>query len=106
LRSIYHDLIQLRKQYAALRTDSVMWLRNSDEAKLITFLRGDDHDEFLVVINFSNRPLLGKVDLRNVAGFTPVKINGLDASDAGPLPTFHLNGFEWRIYHRVVVPAK
>jgi len=106
LRSIYHDLIQLRKQYAALRTDSVMWLRNSDEAKLITFLRGDDHDEFLVVINFSNRPLLGKVDLRNVAGFTPVKINGLDASDAGLLPTFHLNGFEWRIYHRVVVPAK
>jgi glycosidase len=106
LRSIYHDLIQLRKQYAALRTDSVMWLRNSDEAKLITFLRGDDHDEFLVVINFSNRPLLGKVDLRNVAGFTPVKINGLDASDTGPLPTFHLNGFEWRIYHRVVVPAK
>ena len=106
LRRIYHDLIRLRQQYAALRSDSVMWLRNSDESKLVTFLRGDRQDEFLVVINLSNRALTGKVDLRNVAGFSPVKISGLEASDGGQLPTFHLNGFEWRIYHRAVVPAK
>ncbi len=106
LRRIYHDLIRLRQQYAALRSDSVMWLRNSVESKLVTFLRGDRQDEFLVVINLSNRALTGKVDLRNVAGFSPVKISGLEASDGGQLPTFHLNGFEWRIYHRAVVPAK
>jgi glycosidase len=100
LRSIYHDLIQLRKQSAAWRSDNVAWLRNSDETKLVTFLRGDHQDEFLVVINLSNRALLGKVDLKNVAGFTPVKITGAESSDAGELPTFHLNGFEWRIYHR------
>jgi glycosidase len=102
LRSIYHDLIQLRKQYAALRSDNVEWLRNSDDTKLVTFLRADDQDEFLVVINLSNRPLTGKVELKNTAGFSPVKISGLSDSDSGPLPAFRLNGFEWRIYHRAV----
>ena len=101
LRGIYHDLIQLRKQYAALRTSNVEWLRNSDESKLVTYLRADNKDEFLVVINLSNRPLIGKVDLKNPAGFSAVKISGAEDSGGGPLPVFHLNGFEWRIYHRV-----
>src|SRR5262249_44076401 len=36
LRDIYRDLIKLRKQYAAFRNDRVIWLRNSDEANLVT----------------------------------------------------------------------
>jgi len=27
------------------------------------------------------------------------------SSDDSPLPTFHLNGFEWRIFHRLAIPA-
>jgi glycosidase len=103
LRSIYHDLIQLRHQYAALHNSRVDWLHNSDETKLVTFLRADDKDELLVVINFSNRPLTDKVDLKNVDGFVPVKISGVQSSDGGPLPMSHLNGFEWRIYHRASI---
>ncbi len=100
LRSIYHDLIQLRHQYAALRTPRVDWLHNSDETKLVTFMRADDKDQLLVVINFSNRPLDGKVDLKDAAGFTPVKISGIQNAGNASLPSVHLNGFEWRIYHR------
>jgi glycosidase len=100
LRNIYHDLIQLRHQYGALRTARVDWLKNSDETRLVAFLRADDKDELLVVINFSNRPLTGKVELKNADGFAPVEISGEKSSGGGPLPTFHLNGFEWRIYHR------
>jgi glycosidase len=100
LRSIYHDLIQLRKNSAALRSSNVEWLHNSDENKLVTFLRADDKDEFLVVINLSNRPLTGSVSLKNTAGFSGVKISGADNSGGGPLPAIHLNEFEWRIYHR------
>jgi len=80
----------------------VNWLHNSDETKLVTFLRSDDQDELLVTINFSNRPLTGKVDMKNADGFAPVEISGVQGSDGGPLPAFHLNGFEWRIYHRAV----
>jgi glycosidase len=100
LPGIYHDLIQVRLQYAAFRNSRVDWLHNSNETSLLTFLRADDKDELLVVINFSNCPLTGKVDLENVDGFVPVKISGLQSSDDGPVPVFHLKGFEWRIYHR------
>jgi cyclomaltodextrinase len=103
LRGIYRDLIQLRHQYAALRNSRVDWLHNSDETSLLTFLRADDKDELLVIINFSNRLLNGKVDLKNVDGYVPVKISGVRSSDGAPLPIFHLNGFEWRIYHRAPV---
>jgi hypothetical protein len=83
----------------------VEWLRNSDESRVVSYERADDRDALLVVINLSNRPILGKVDLKTAADYTTVKINGLEDSGGGPLPTFHLNGFEWRIYHRSVAPV-
>ena len=99
-RDIYRDLIRLRKDYPAFRDLGVNWLHNSDETNLVTFLRADDKDEFLVAINFSNRPLTGKVDLKNTAGFAPVKISGQPDNDFAALPDIHLNSFDWRIYHR------
>jgi len=103
LRGIYRDLIHLRHQYAALRNSRVDWLHNSDETSLVTFLRADDRDELLVTINFSNRSLKGRVDLKNGDGFVPLRISGVPSSDGAPLPMIHLNGFEWRIYHRAPV---
>jgi glycosidase len=97
---IYHDLIQLRKQNAAFRTSDVQWLHNSSESNLLTYLRADDKDEFLVAINFSNRPLDSQVNVKEAAGFVPVRISGLQSSESNRLPALHLNGFEWRIYHR------
>lgn len=99
-RSIYHDLIQLRKQNAAFRSPEVQWLHNSSEAALVTYLRASDKDEFLVAINFSNRPLDSQVNLKDVAGFVPVRISGQKSSENNRLPALHLNGFEWRIYRR------
>jgi cyclomaltodextrinase len=100
LRGTYRDLIQLRHQYAALCNSRVDWLHNSDEAGLLTFLRTDDRDQLLIVINCSRRPLTGRVNLKNADGFVPVKITGAPSSDDGPLPALQLEGFEWRIYRR------
>ncbi|MGC9940299.1 MAG: alpha-amylase family glycosyl hydrolase [Verrucomicrobiota bacterium] len=100
LFGIYHDLIQLRRDYPALRNSRVDWIRNSSPTKLVSFLRADGRDQVLVLINFSNQPLTGTVDLKNIDGFAPVKMSGLPCSDGSPLPVVRLNGFEWRIYHR------
>jgi glycosidase len=102
LRDIYRDLIKLRKQYAAFRNDGVMWLHNSNEANLATFMRRDDEDEFVIVVNFSNRPQVGLVEVMNAREFMPVKISGAPEATADGFPKFRLNGFEWRIYHRAV----
>jgi glycosidase len=102
LRAIYRDLIKLRRQYPAFRSDRMVWLRNSAEADLITLLRSDDKDEFAVIINFSSRPVAGWVELKNNQEFNPVRISGMPEPPANGLPLFHLNGFEWRIYRRAV----
>lgn len=102
LRDIYRDLIKLRKQYAPFRSNQVSWLPNSDEYNLVTFMRADDKDEFVVVINFSSRPITGSVEVKNGQDFKPVRIAGMPGAPAGGFPQFRLNGFEWQIYHRVV----
>jgi glycosidase len=101
LREIYRDLIKLRKEYPAFRNERVIWLRNSDEANLLTFLRLDSKDEFAVAINFSNRPNLGWLEVMHEQEFKPVKIAGMPDPPTSGFPLFRLNGFEWRIYHRV-----
>jgi glycosidase len=100
LREIYRDLIKIRKQYPAFRTDKVTWVNNSDDSELISFLRSDGKDEFLVTINLSSRPITAKLDVGRTDDFEPVKITGLQNSNTNPVGDLHLNGYEWRIYHR------
>jgi glycosidase len=102
LEEIYHDLIQLRKNYPAFTNNRLIWLPNSDETKIVSFLRLDANDEFVVVINLSNRPVSASLKVENGADFKPVKINGHFDSSAGSLPHFQLNGFGWQIFHRTV----
>ncbi|HEY3860310.1 MAG TPA: alpha-amylase family glycosyl hydrolase [Verrucomicrobiae bacterium] len=98
LRKIYRSLIRLRKEYAAFRGNGVTWLRNSREADLVSFKRADDQNQFAVVINFSNRPVSGQVDIEDGQDFTPLRIDGMAAAPAGDFPSVHLRAFEWRVY--------
>ena len=101
LRDICRDLIRLRKANEAFRNDRVVWLHNSDESDLVTFMRLDSRNEFVVVVNFSNRPTVGWVEVMHEQEFKPVKIKGMPEAQSG-LPLFRLAGFEWRIYQRTL----
>ena len=100
LREVYRQLIKLRKGHEAFRNDRVIWLRNSSESDLVTFMRLDGTEEFVVVVNFSNRPVVGWVEVMHDEEFRPVKISGMPGYSPGGFPLIRLNGFEWRIYHR------
>ena len=102
LRTIYHDLIHLREKYPAFTNDRLIWLDNDNNSRVVSFLRQDDSDEFVVVLNLSNRPVAGSLKVLNAAEFKPVKIAGLPDGPQGDLPRFQLDGFGWRIYHRAV----
>jgi len=100
-RATYQDLIKLRSEHAAFHSRKVTWVHNSDEANVVTFVRSDDKEEFLVVINFSNRGSSGKMDVAHAGEFQPEKLSGTSSSHANP-PALRLNGFEWRIYRRAI----
>lgn len=106
LRKIYRDLIRLRKEYAPLRDGRVIWLANSKEESLVTFKRADENNELVVVINFSNRPLDGRVEVNNSEDFNPVRIAGMPDIPDRDFPLAHLGGFDWRIYQRSLPAVK
>jgi cyclomaltodextrinase / maltogenic alpha-amylase / neopullulanase len=102
LRDIYRDLIRFRRAHEAFRNDRVVWLHNSDEANLVTFMRLDGRDEFVIAINFANRTIVGSVEVMHDQEFKPVQIKGMPDNPPTGLPLFRLKGFEWRIYQRTV----
>jgi len=99
LRMTYRDLIQLRESHAAFRNTDVTWLKNSHPANVLTYLREGGGEQFLVVINFSNRPTTVKVEVDNPAAFKPVRVCGTSEPPdfSGNLK---LGSFEWRIFQR------
>ncbi len=102
LRDIYRQLIKLRKDYAPFRNARVVWLRNANEADVVTFMRLDGQDEFVVIVNLSSRPQLGWVEVMNDQQFKLLKFPGMPETPANAFPMFRLNGYEWRIYHRAL----
>ncbi len=102
VRSVYQGLIRLRKDNPAFTSGPVNWVGNSDEADVVSFTRTDAKNEFLVVVNFSNRPLTASVRTSHESDFQPVPLSGMPACSAAGFPTLHLNGFEWRVYHRAL----
>lgn len=99
-RSTYRDLIRLRKQHACFRNDQVNWLPVSDGNNLVAYIRSDETEEFLVIINFSNRAANGGIEISKSGEFKPVRFAGMPDAPAGDLTRFRLGAFEWRIYSR------
>jgi len=103
LRDIYRDLIKLHKQSGAFTGSDVVWLDNSAPDEVLSFLRRDGKDEYLVLINISSRRVTGSVELPAAGGYEAVKISGAPAQPVGVVvPDFRLNGHAWSIYHRAV----
>lgn len=84
----YKQIMTLRRSSVALRRGSLEWLRNSDDARVVTFLRRSADEEVLVAINFSNRPFFGMVEVANAAAF----------GDA--LPALALDAWGYRVFKR------
>jgi glycosidase len=68
----YQQLIALRHSSNALRRGTLEWLHNSDEARVVTFLRRSPNEEILVAVNFSNRPFIGSIEVADGQAFKDI----------------------------------
>src|SRR5579862_9844757 len=94
----YASLIALRRAHAALEQGETEWLRNSGDARVVTYLRKGGGEEFLVAINFSNQLFLGLVDAAG-AGYTEVT-PGVENPRPSALPSLALEAWGFRIWRR------
>ncbi len=77
----YKDMLKLRKMSEALRRGSLEWLANSDQTRVVTYVRRSANEEILVAVNLSSRPYFGSVEGASSGEYVEVTPNV-----AAPLP--------------------
>lgn len=92
----YSSMIELRKNNIALRRGELTWLKNSDENRVLTFVRKSGDEEILVAINMSNMPFIGLVETNG--SFEEITPN-IEAKTVG-LPSLSLDSFGFRIFKK------
>jgi cyclomaltodextrinase / maltogenic alpha-amylase / neopullulanase len=112
----YRQMIALRKSSEALRRGQLEWLRNSDEARVVTFIRRFGDEEMIVAINFSNQPFVGLVEA-SVTGAPFVEVTpGVEplltpeaqakeraaARRGAALPALALDSWGFRLFRRAL----
>jgi cyclomaltodextrinase / maltogenic alpha-amylase / neopullulanase len=102
----YRSMIALRRAHAALRQGETEWLRNSDESRVVTYLRRAGDEEFLVAINLSNSPFMGSVEVTNPSTFVDATPSLKAPSEKGArprpvaLPAIALDAHGFRLFRR------
>ncbi len=111
-RHFFTQMIALRRAHAALRQGETRWLSNSDEARVLTFVRTDGHEELLVAINLSSLAWSGSVSLPEAGPFielTPEMSPPLLPGESTPkvlprgpmtLPLVSLGAWGFRVFRR------
>ena len=100
----YKQIVALRRQHAALNQGETVWLKNSDEARVVTFIRRADDQEVFVAINLSNRPFVGFVEVgigQKFLEITPYLGSSTEARlQPVGLPALTLDAWGYRIFRR------
>ena len=68
----YKQILALRRSSEALRRGSVEWLNNSDESRVVTYLRRGRDEDVLVAVNLSNRTVFGSVEAARGANYVEI----------------------------------
>ena len=63
----YKKMMALRRSSLALRRGTLEWVRNSDESRVVSFVRRAGNEQVLVAINFSSTPFVGSIGPRKVS---------------------------------------
>jgi glycosidase len=106
-------MIALRKEHAALRGGELAWLHNSDESRVLSFLRRAAGEEIVVVINLSTQPFAGTVESPGGAAFADITPDTPEpqkpdapATESAPrahaasLPSVTIEAWGYRIFRR------
>ncbi len=83
----YKEMMALRRASPALRRGSLEWVKNSDESRVVTFIRRTADEQVLVAINLSNQPFFGSVEVSKEIW-------------TGALPVLSLDAWGYRIFNR------
>ncbi len=82
----YKVMIPLRKNSPALRHGELVWIHNSDEAHVVTYLRRSSEDTVLVAVNLASTPFTGSIEA-GLGDWTEVALDHLAHTGEPGMPT-------------------
>jgi glycosidase len=96
----YATVAALRRQHPALQQGETVWLHNSDEQHVVTYLRRSGSEGFLIAVNLSNTPFRGTVEAE-AGNWREIQLQ-LPNSRSGTItiPFVSLNSFGARIFQK------
>lgn len=107
----YDFIIPFRQHQAALQQGATVWVHNSEETHVVSYLRRTKDEELLIAINLSDSPFRGTVETagqwEEIAIPRPrQRPNTNEAAEPeaalplSALPALSLDAFQYRIFHR------
>ena len=108
--AFYNFMVPFREHQVALQQGTTVWVHNSEETHVVTYLRRTKDEEFLIAINFSGSPFRGTVESGGqwdeVLIPRPHRHANTNAAPepeqeipAPALPALSLDAFQFRIFH-------
>jgi cyclomaltodextrinase len=97
----YGQLIALRHAHPSLTDGELVWVHNSDEARVLSFIRRDATETLLVTVNLSSQPFVGVVEGGD-PGYTDITV-APDVKGQVPvraLPALALAAWEYRVFRK------
>jgi glycosidase len=94
----YTAIDALRRQHPALQQGQLVWLHNSDERHVVSYLRRGPGEEFLTVVNLSNTPFRGTVEAGG-EGWKEVELP-LSTQEETALPFVTLEAFGFKVFEK------
>lgn len=95
----YRFIIPFREQHPALLRGETVWLHNSGETHVVTYLRRSAEEEVMVAVNLSSAPFRGTVEAApNV--WTEAQNPVFQDTRQVAIPALSLDAFEFRIFSR------
>jgi glycosidase len=97
----YRQLIALRHAHRAITDGELVWVRNSDEARVLSFIRRDAGESLLVTVNLSSQPFVGVVEAGDAgyADITPAT-DAATSRRVAALPALALAAWEYRVFRK------
>jgi cyclomaltodextrinase len=96
----YAAMDALRRDHGALQQGETVWLHNSDEQHVVSYVRRAGTEEFLVVVNLSNTPFRGTVEGEGQR-WKEIEIPFAQRGQVA-LPFVALNAFGFRVFGREI----
>jgi glycosidase len=97
----YRQLTALRHAHPAFTDGELVWLHNSEEARVLSFIRRDADETLLVTVNLSSQPFVGVVEAGDASysDITP-EADSVKSAHVAALPALALAAWEYRVFRK------